>query len=89
MWSRPDLRRCAPTDPDLPSGIPGVDCVCHGHDAGPEPAWTGRGMLCIDTGVYVPELGQLTIAELRSRAPVLHSFERIDSLLPEAEPRRS
>ena len=89
MWSRPDMRRCSPTDPDLPSGVPGVDYVCHSHDAGTEPAWTGRNMLCIDTGVHVPEMGHLTLAELRPDAPVLHTFERVDSLLPEEEPRRS
>ena len=89
MWSCPDLRRSSPTDPDLPAGIPGVDYVCHGHDPGLVPAWTRRRTLCIDTGVHVPELGHLTIAELRPGAPVLHSYERIDSLLPEAETRRS
>ena len=83
MWTRPTERRCSPTDPRLPPGIAGVDYVCHGHDPGPEPAWTARRMLCTDTGVHVPELGHLTIAELRPNAPVLHSLERIDILLPE------
>ena len=90
MWSRPDMRRCSPTDPDLPTGVPGVDYVCHSHDAGHGTRLDrARNMLCIDTGVHVPEMGHLTLAELRPGAPVLHSFERIDSLLPEAEPRRS
>lgn len=67
---------------------PGVDYVCHGHDPGPEPGWTTRGTLCIDTGVHVPQMGHLTLAELRPGAPVLHSFERVDSVLPEVEPLR-
>ena len=89
MWMRPPGRWPSPTDPRLPPGIAGVAYVLHGHDPGPVPAWTGRRMLCIDTGVHVPELGQLTIAELRPSEPVLHSFEREDSLLTEAKPRRS
>lgn len=83
MWTRPTARWRSRTDPRLPPGIAGVDYVCHGHDPGPAPAWSARGMLCIDTGVHVPGLGHLTIAELHPRAPVLHSFERIDILLPE------
>ena len=39
-------------------------------------------MLCIDTGVHWPELGQLTIAELQAGAPRLHQFPRVD-VLPE------
>ena len=89
MWSRPELRRCSPTAPDLPAPIPGVDHMCHGHDPGPEPGWTARGMLCIDTGVHLPDLGHLTIADLKSGEPDLHRFARVDSLLPEAEPQRS
>ena len=82
MWARPEVRRPAPQDPLLPPGITGVDYVCHGHDPAPEPGWTARGMLCIDTGVHWPELGQLTIAELQAGAPRLHQFPRVD-VLPE------
>ena len=83
MWTRPFERRPSPADPGLPPGIASVEYVLHGHEPGPVPAWTGHRMLCIDTGVHVPELGHLTIAELRPGTPVLHSFGRIDDLLPE------
>ena len=83
MWTRLSGRWRSPVDPDLPAVIVGVDYVCHGHAPGPGPAWIGPRMLCIDTGVHVPALGCLTIAELRFGVPVPHSFERVDTLLPE------
>ena len=86
MWARPDVRCPTPHDPLLPPGITGVDYVCHGHDPGPEPGWTARRMLCIDTGVHWPELGQLTIAELKPNAPRLHRFARVDVLPKAPEP---
>ena len=89
LWNRPTKRRTSRDDPDLGPGIVSVSYVLHGHDPGPAPAWTARRVVCIDTGVHMPELGHLTIAELRPGAPVLHSFKRVDSLLTEPEPRRT
>ena len=82
MWNRPDVRATTPDDPQLPHGVAGVDYLLHGHDPGPEPAWTARRTLCIDTGVHwpEPEYGHLTVAELRPTTPVLHRFARVDVL---------
>ena len=90
LWQRPTERRASQNDPELPPGIAGVDYVLHGHDPGPEPGWTARRVLCVDTGVHVPGLGHLTLAELRPGAPVLHSYQCIDDFLPDGtSPTRS
>ena len=85
MWSRPKVRQRRPTE-NLPIGMKGMELVLHGHDPGPEPGWTARRTLCIDTGVHWPELGHLTVAEIHTGEPKLHRFQRVDSLLePEDE----
>ena len=88
MWMRPRKRATTPDDPQLPQGVAGVDYVLHGHDPGPEPAWTAKGTLCIDTGVHWPEpdFGHLTVAELQPVTPVLHRFGRVD-VLPDTTDR--
>ena len=83
MWTRAKVRRPSADDPEPPPGVVGIDYACHGHDPGPEPGWSARRMLCLDTGVHVPELGHLTVAELKPGTPKLHRFTRVDTL-PEA-----
>ena len=83
MWGRPQTSRPSPEDPALPGGMRGVDYVLHGHDPAPEPRWTARRILCIDTGVHYPG-GHLTVAELRPGTPALHRYPRVDILEEEA-----
>ena len=70
-WTRPTVRRGSADDADLPPGLADVDYALHGHDPGARPGWTARRVLCIDTGVHVPDLGHLTIAELQPGGPAV------------------
>ena len=58
----------------------GVDYACHDHEPAEGRDWTAPRMLCIDTGVHIPELGHLTAAELRPGTPKLHRFARVGTL---------
>lgn len=82
-WTRATVRRPTADHADLPPGLADVEYALHGHDPGLVPGWTARRVLCIDTGVHMPDLGHLTIAELRPGVPLLHRFARVD-VLPEA-----
>ena len=78
LWSRPEIEREDRSAKDLPPAIPGIDLVVTGHTPGREPRWTRRNVLCIDTGVFVPEYGHLTIGEVHTGAPRLHRFATIE-----------
>ena len=74
LWNRPDIERERRDAPDLPRAMTRVSLVLTGHTPGLHPRWTRKNVLCIDTGVHVPEYGHLTIAEVQSGGPTLHRF---------------
>ena len=53
--------------------------VCAGVPAH-SPRWTRQNVLCIDTGVHVPDYGHLTIAQIESGEPQGHRFARREGL---------
>ena len=76
LWDRPDIERERRDAPDLPRAMTHVTLVVTGHTPHLQQRWTRRNVLCIDTGVHVPENGHLTIAEIQSGEPALHRFPR-------------
>ena len=76
LWGRPQIECEAREDTALPAPMREIDLVLIGHTPGREARWTRRNVLCIDTGVHIPEHGHLTIAEVQTAPPRLHRFAR-------------
>lgn len=74
LWSRPDIEREDRSAPDLPRAMAHITFVVTGHTPHLEPRWTRENIVCIDTGVHIPEYGHLTIAEIQTGEPELHRF---------------
>ena len=74
LWGRPEIERENRDANDLAAPMQGIDLVIIGHTPGLWPRWTRRNVLCIDTGVFVPEYGHLTIAEIQTGTPRTHRF---------------
>ena len=78
LWGRPEIEREDRNAPDLPAPMQGIDLVITGHTPGRRPRWTRQNVLCIDTGVFVPEYGHLTIAEIQTGTARAHRFAEVE-----------
>ena len=74
LWDRPDIERERRDAPDLPRAMAQITVVITGHTPHLHPRWTRKNVVCIDTGVHVPEYGHLTLAEIHTGEPELHRF---------------
>ena len=79
LWERPAIERESAAAPDLPAGMHDMALVLIGHTP-------DQNVLCIDTGVHVPEWGHLTVAEVQTGTAELHRFRRVE---PPATPGRA
>ena len=78
LWGRPEIEREDRNAMDLPAPMQGIDLVITGHTPGRRPRWTRQNVLCIDTGVFVPEYGHLTIAEIQTGTARAHRFAEVE-----------
>ena len=78
LWGRPEIEREHRNAKDLPPAMHGIDLVVTGHTPRGQPRWTRRNVLCIDTGVFVPAYGHLTIGEIHTGTPRLHRFATVE-----------
>ena len=76
LWTRPEIERANRDAPDLPPAMHHIALVLIGHTPDRAPRWTRQNVLCIDTGVHVPDYGHLTLAQVETGEPTLHSFAR-------------
>ena len=76
LWTRPEIERANRDAPDLPPAMHHIALVLIGHTPDRAPRWTRQNVLCIDTGVHVPDYGHLTLAQIETGEPTLHSFAR-------------
>ena len=47
-----------------------------GHAPGLHPRWACRNVVCIDTGLYCADWGDLTVTEVQGPQLALHRFAR-------------
>ena len=78
LWARPAIECEEREDEGLPRPVTGIALVLIGHTPAARPRWTRHNVLCIDTGVHVPEFGHLTIAEVQTGTARLHRFARVE-----------